>query len=80
MKQFECDILANNKDWLYTEYVINNKSLRYIARICGVSDDTIRTRLNKFGIFIRGHQESNRISGKTYKRKTSTPEETKKEI
>ena len=77
MKDFECDINANNFDWLYNEYVINKKSLRQIAKDCNVSDDTIRTRLNRFNIPIRNHSEANAISGEKYNRKPATAEETK---
>jgi hypothetical protein len=59
MKKFECDIKANNKEWLFREYVENKRSLRDIAKECSVSDDTIRTRLNRFNIIIRSPKESN---------------------
>jgi len=80
MKNFECDILANDKNWLCNEYIIKEKSLRKIAKECGVSDDTIKTRLKKFDIEIRGHKDSNKISGKTYKRRKSTEEEYQKKL
>jgi hypothetical protein len=58
MKKLELDILANDENWLYQKYIIELRSLRSIAKECNVSDDTIRTRLNKFGIKIRDHKET----------------------
>lgn len=58
MKKFECDIKANNKEWLYKEYIENKRSIRDIAKECLVSCDTIRTRLNRFNIVIRPPKES----------------------
>jgi len=80
MKNFECNILANDKQWLYTEYIIKQKSIREISKKCNVCDDTIQTRLKRFSIPIRGHKESNKISGKTYKRRSPTKEEREKTI
>lgn len=62
MKKFEKQIPANNKKWLIENYINQKKSLREIAKKCNVSDDTIRTRLNRFGIKVRGHKEANKIS------------------
>ena len=56
-------------------YITNKTSIRQIAKICNVSSDTIRTRLEKFSISIRNHKESNVISGASYSRRKSTQEE-----
>lgn len=50
MRVFDCDVLANNKDWLVEQYVIKNLSMREIALICNISPDSIRTRLSRFDI------------------------------
>lgn len=74
MRAFDCDVLANNKDWLVEQYVINNLSMREIAFICDVSADSIRTRLNRFGIQIRDRKAANKLAYNKGVPKTITPE------
>ena len=74
MRVFDCDVLANNKDWLVEQYVINNLSMREIAFICDVSADSIRTRLNRFGVQIRDRKGANKLAYNKGVPKTITPE------
>jgi len=61
MREFECDIKANSKEWLIEEYINKSRSMEDLARECGVCADTIRTRLNRFGIKIRPPKESSKL-------------------
>jgi hypothetical protein len=58
MKRLEKDIPANDSDWLYEEYITNKKGMFNIAKECGVSEDSIRTRLKRFNIPIRNHKDA----------------------
>ena len=62
MREFGCDVLANNKDWLVEQYVIKNLSMREIALICNISPDSIRTRLSRFDIPIRDRASANKLA------------------
>ncbi len=42
-----------DKDWLYKEYHINNKTTRQIAKIVKCSKTTVRVKLNKYSIPIK---------------------------
>lgn len=43
----------NNENWLYTEYIINSKSIKQISNECNCSIDTARSRLIEFNISRR---------------------------
>lgn len=56
-----------NKEWLYREYVTNDKSSNEIAEECGVNGQTILTWLAKFDISRRQNgQRSARTAKKEY--------------
>lgn len=59
MKKFEKQILANDEKWLKLKYIDEMLSMRQISKICDVSVDTIRVRLNRFNIKLRSKKESN---------------------
>lgn len=50
------------KKELYNLYIVEKKSINEISRIYNVSSNVIRKRLMKFGIPLRNHIESNKIS------------------
>ena len=62
MREFECDVLANNENWLRNEYINKKRSMRDIALECGVTPDSIRTRLNRFNIYIRDRAKANELA------------------
>jgi len=73
MREFVCDVLANDKNWLIEQYVVKNLSMREIASICKVSPGSIRARLNKFGIPIRNRELANKLAYNKGIPKTITP-------
>ena len=66
MRKFDLNIKANNKEWLYTQYIVNIRGLKDIAVECGTTEDSIRTRLKRFNIPIRTHIEALKIKNKKY--------------
>ena len=56
------------KEWLYEEYIVNDKSMRELSRMIGSSTLPIKNNLNKFGIHKPIEQlakkHSKRMSGK----------------
>ena len=40
-----------NKDWLYDQYVIKEKSVTEIAELCKVTRESVIFSLDKFGIY-----------------------------
>jgi len=67
MRKFELNIRANNKEWLYQQYIKNQRGLRDIAIECNTSEDSIRTRLKRFSIPIREHKDALKIRNRKYK-------------
>lgn len=71
MKELELDIKANNKDWLYEQYINKQRGYKDIALECGTTEDAIRKRLNRFGIQTRNHKEALEIRNKKFPNKMS---------
>lgn len=59
-----------DSNWLYEQYVINEKSSLQIATECGCSDETIRTWMHKFNIKVRSRSDSLKIYCSKNKRKS----------
>lgn len=66
MKKLELNILANDRDWLYNEYVNRQRGMRSIALECKTTEDTIRNRLVRFGIKIRTHKQALKIKNRKF--------------
>lgn len=66
MKKLELDIKANDKDWLYEQYVIKQRGMKSIAIECDTTEDSIRTRLKRFDIDIRSHKKALKIRNSKY--------------
>jgi DNA-binding MurR/RpiR family transcriptional regulator len=45
--------LYQDKNWLYSRYIIQKKNIVEIAKECGVSAMTIQRYIDKFGIKIK---------------------------
>lgn len=73
LRLFNGDKKYRNKDWLYEQYIIKEKTMLEIAKICDVSFSTIRSWLRKFNIKIRTKSEAFKILWKRseYKEKMS---------
>jgi hypothetical protein len=65
MNKLKKEILADNENWLYQEYIINERGIKNIADQLKVSDSAIETRLKNFNIKIRNTSESAKIRAKT---------------
>lgn len=58
-----------DKDWLYKQYIIENKSARKIGKEIGVSDNCILRYIRKFGIKkTKEKEKESRIEGLTVER------------
>ena len=55
-------MIYKDKDWLEDQYINQKKSTVEIAKLCVVSDETIRKWLKKLDIQIRSPSESQKIS------------------
>lgn len=47
------DISYRNRDWLYQEYIIKNRTADDIAKQCGVDIRNLRTYIDKFGFCLK---------------------------
>lgn len=71
--------LYDNKDWLYNEYIINEKGYSKIAEEQNVGYTVILVRLKHFGFDIRGHKDIDKgIPNRGKKRSIETVEKIKK--
>ncbi len=61
-KNPKCLIFLNDKDWLYNEYIIDNKTTTEISNTIGCSDTFVVKYLNKYNINIRNGGEHNIIN------------------
>lgn len=51
------DELYDNRDWLYNQYIVQEKGYSRIAKEQGVAYTTILDRINHFGWKVRGHKD-----------------------
>lgn len=72
MRRLDLDIKANSESWLLEEYVYKQRGVSDIASECGVSDDSIRTRLRRFSIPLRNHRDALAIRNSRHPNTPST--------
>jgi hypothetical protein len=77
MRKLDLQIDANNKEWLEEHYVTNKESMEFIAKLCKVSVDSIRTRLNRFSIPRMTLTESRTLSNLRFPRIPTVHQERK---
>lgn len=69
MRKLELDIQANDRDWLYTQYVTKQRGMKDISLECKTTEDSIRNRLKRFGIHVRDHKQALSIRNINYPNK-----------